>query len=75
MTKIYLGNNLYECHLGHQKITLSGDELEEISQEFVDKIEELEKENEKFQEEISTLEEQNEDLEKQLWEKNATKDE
>ena len=73
MTKIYLGANLYEIHLGHQKFTFSGDELDELNEENVDKIEELEKENEDFfdivedlETKISELDDVVSDLERQI---------
>ncbi len=35
MTSIYLGSNLYEIHIGHQKVQLSGDEISEIISHFI----------------------------------------
>ncbi len=35
MTSIYLGSNLYELHIGHQKIQLSGDEISEVISHFI----------------------------------------
>ena len=62
MTKIYLGGNLYEIHIGHQKITLSGDKSDELSSEFVEELAEVNHELELSIELIDKLEEENDDL-------------
>ena len=41
-TKQYLGSGLYEIHIGHQKITLSEDEVQELCEDCQEKVEKLE---------------------------------
>lgn len=58
MTVQYVGNHLYDIHLGHQKIVLSKNDIEEI-QEF-------NFETMKSTESIEALQNKNEDLEEKL---------
>ena len=56
MTKQYIGNGLYEIHIGHQKITLSEDEVEELCEECTEKLEKTLFSLEARDEELSFLE-------------------
>ena len=62
MTKIYQGNGLVEIHIGHQKITLSEDELAEMQEEVLEELSEVNHELELSIELIDKLEEENDDL-------------
>jgi len=52
MTKIYLGGELWELHIGHQKLQLSTSELDELCEDKVETIKSLEKDIENLQNEI-----------------------
>lgn len=59
MTVQYIGNNLYELHIGHQKITLSKDEIDEVIDEFISEHEIIDKKDDEIydlEEKLSTAE-------------------
>ncbi len=70
MLIIYLGADLYEIHVGHQKLHLSADELAEFTEKGDESYAELEKDYEQLVEQtdkaIEELEETINDLEVQL---------
>ncbi len=66
MTKIYLGNALYEIHIGHQKITLSEDELAELNEEILEELGQVNKELEELIEENEELNEKLEEKDKEI---------
>ena len=81
MTKIYLGNQQYEIHIGHRKLTLTCEELDEMQEDIVGEMELLTNElNEKIDEvedlrlKVSELDDVVSDLETQIVEYEAEKE-
>jgi len=62
MTKQYIGDNLYELHIGFQKITLSTDEIDEVVDEFIETHEDFENLKEKIEDLKEIIEEKNEEI-------------
>jgi len=70
MTKVYLGDNLYEIHIGHRVLQFSGDELTEICEDYVEplqqELERMDTDYKVLSDENDTLEDRVSELEKEL---------